>query len=74
VEIARSNVRAGSNRQRVVDAAIELLGREGVRALTHLRIDQHAGPPKGTASNYFRIRAALLHGVGDAMVASELPR
>jgi AcrR family transcriptional regulator len=57
-----------------VDAAIELLGREGVRALTHLRIDQHAGLPKGTASNYFRTRAALLHGVGDAMVASELPQ
>lgn len=65
--------REGSNRQRVLDAAIDLLGREGVRALTHLRIDQHAGLPKGTASNYFRTRAALLKGVVDTMVASELP-
>jgi AcrR family transcriptional regulator len=65
--------REGSNRQRVLDAAVDLLGREGVRALTHLRIDERAGLPKGTASNHFRTRAALLKGVGDTMVASELP-
>ena len=65
--------REGNNRQRVLDAAIDLLGREGVRALTHLRIDQRAGLPKGTASNYFRTRASLLKGVVDTMVASELP-
>lgn len=67
------SVEVANNRQRVLDSAIELLGTGGVRALTHLRIDRHAGLPKGTTSNYFRDRAALLRGVVDAMVASELP-
>jgi len=60
-------------RERVLDAAITLLGTEGLRALTHTRIDAHAGVPKGSTSNYFRTRAAVLEGVVDWMYEVERP-
>lgn len=47
----------------VLDAAIELLGTDGLRALTHRRVDAAAGVPAGSTSNYFRTRAALVDGV-----------
>ena len=50
---------------RVLEAAVELLGTEGLRALTHARVDAQAGLPKGSTSNYFRTRAQLLIGVND---------
>jgi DNA-binding transcriptional regulator YbjK len=59
---------------RALDAAIELVGTEGLRALTHARIDERAGLPRGSTSNYFRTRSALLAGVVDAIVARELPQ
>ncbi|NOJ59947.1 TetR/AcrR family transcriptional regulator [Arthrobacter sp. 260] len=62
-----------SSRVRALDAAIELLGTSGLRALTHARVDQRAGLPKGSSSNYFRTRAALLSGVADRIVAREIP-
>ena len=43
---------------------MELLGTEGLRALTHARVDARAGLPKGSTSNHFRTRRALLSGVG----------
>ena len=49
----------------MLEAAVELLGTEGLRALTHARIDAQAGVPKGSTSNYFRTRAQLLIGVSD---------
>jgi DNA-binding transcriptional regulator YbjK len=62
-----------TNRERVITAAIDLLGTQGVRALTHGRVDELANLPKGSTSNYFRTRAALFEGVVDGMLASELP-
>ena len=62
-----------SNRDRVLAAAIELLGTQGLRALTHARIDEAAGLPKGSTSNVFRTRAALLEGSVAAILSSELP-
>ncbi|MFS8102414.1 TetR/AcrR family transcriptional regulator [Lentzea alba] len=62
-----------SNRERVLAAAVELLGTEGLRGLTHARVDDRAGLPKGSASNYFRSRAALLDGVMDWMLRQETP-
>ena len=58
---------------RAVEAAIELVGTEGLRALTHARVDQQAGLPKGSTSNYFRTHQALLSGVVDGIVDNELP-
>lgn len=62
-----------SNRDRAVVAAIELLASGGIRALTHLRVDEQAGLPRGSTSNVFRTREALMLGVCEHMVGSELP-
>ncbi|SHJ86078.1 regulatory protein, tetR family [Nocardiopsis flavescens] len=47
-------------RERALDAAITLLGTGGVHALTHGRVDAEAGLPRGSASNHFRTRDALV--------------
>ncbi|MEV6579811.1 TetR family transcriptional regulator [Streptomyces sp. NPDC051582] len=47
-------------RAALLDAAIEVLAREGSRGLTLRAVDAQAGVPTGTASNYFRDRAQLL--------------
>ena len=60
-------------RTRALDAAIDLVGTEGLRSLTHARVDERADLPKGTTSNYFRTRAALLNGVVERIVEREMP-
>lgn len=60
-----------SHRERVLAAAIELVGASGVRSLTHARVDDAAALPKGSTSNYFRTRAALIAGVIDAIAKAE---
>lgn len=45
---------------RIVDAALDVLGTRGIHALSHARVDAAAGTPAGSASNYFRTRAALV--------------
>ncbi|WP_159942771.1 MULTISPECIES: TetR/AcrR family transcriptional regulator [unclassified Nocardiopsis] len=50
-------------RTRALDAALSLLGTQGLHALTHGRVDAAAGLPRGSASNHFRTRAALVRGV-----------
>lgn len=52
-----------STRDRALRAAVEEVGEHGIRALTHARVDARAGLPKGSTSNWFRTRAALLAGV-----------
>ncbi len=61
------------NRTRALDAAVQLLGTGGVRALTHGRVDELAGLPRGSASNYFRTRRSLLQGVADRIAELERP-
>jgi DNA-binding transcriptional regulator YbjK len=58
-----------TTRDRALAAAVELLGTEGLRALTHARVDDRAGLPRGSTSNSFRTRRALLTGVVDHIVA-----
>lgn len=60
-----------SSRDRAIAAAIELVGASGVRSLTHGRVDATAGLPRGSTSNYFRTRAALIGGVINAIAAAE---
>lgn len=67
------SVAVPTNRERAVRAAIDLLGTEGVRSLTHGRVDERAGLPRGSTSNCFRTRAALFEGIVDAMLVDELP-
>ena len=50
-------------RRRLADAGLSVLAREGARGLTHRAVDEVAGTPPGTASNYFRTRAALVAGL-----------
>jgi DNA-binding transcriptional regulator YbjK len=47
-------------RRQLVDAAIELIARDGLHGLTHRALDRQAGVPAGTTSNYFATRDALL--------------
>ncbi|WP_122261747.1 TetR/AcrR family transcriptional regulator [Ornithinimicrobium cerasi] len=61
-----------SLRDRALDAAIELLGTQGLKALTHRRVDERADLPPGSTSNYFRTRDALLSGVVDAILEREV--
>jgi AcrR family transcriptional regulator len=43
-----------------------------MRALTHARVDAEAGLPAGSASNWFRTRAALVAGLVDWIAEAEL--
>ena len=60
-----------ATRERALEAAVELLGAEGVRALTHARVDERAGLPPGSTSNWFRTRRALLGGIVDWVAERE---
>jgi DNA-binding transcriptional regulator YbjK len=54
-----------SNQQRrdsITSAAIEIVASEGLHGLSHRAVDEAAGVPRGTTSNYFRSRDALLEG------------
>ncbi|MFD7704738.1 TetR/AcrR family transcriptional regulator [Streptomyces caelestis] len=51
-------------RAALVDAAIEVLAREGARGLTFRAVDTEAAVPVGTASNYFGSRDDLLTQAG----------
>lgn len=56
--------RNDQRRAALVDAAIEVLAREGARGLTFRAVDAQAGVPVGTASNYFANRDDLLIQTG----------
>lgn len=60
-----------STRQRALDAAVDLIGGESIRALTHGRVDAAASLPPGSTSNHFRTRAALVAGVIEWIAAAE---
>ena len=60
-----------ATKERALDAAVELLGTDGVRALSHARVDERAGLPAGSTSNWFRTRRALLAGIIDWMAEHE---
>ncbi|MFE5682750.1 TetR/AcrR family transcriptional regulator [Streptomyces sp. NPDC056512] len=55
------NSAAGAPRAEVIaDAALDLLAERGMRGLTHRAVDEAAGLPQGSTSNYARTRLALL--------------
>jgi DNA-binding transcriptional regulator YbjK len=53
-----------TRRAALLDAAIEVLAREGSRGLTFRAVDAEARVPAGTASNYFTGRDDLINQVG----------
>ncbi|WP_308797082.1 TetR/AcrR family transcriptional regulator [Agromyces silvae] len=59
-------------RAQVADAALELVAESGLKALTHRAVDQRAGVPIGTTSNYHRTRAALVDAVIAKLEARDL--
>ncbi|MFJ3274162.1 TetR/AcrR family transcriptional regulator [Streptomyces sp. NPDC086776] len=60
--MATSTTRApGTSRADLItDAALALLAERGMRGLTHRAVDDRAGLPQGSTSNYARTRQALL--------------
>ncbi|MFC9553010.1 TetR/AcrR family transcriptional regulator [Rhodococcus sp. NPDC056960] len=47
-------------REQIADAAITIIARDGMRALTHRAVDRRLGLPGGSTSYYFRTRRALV--------------
>ena len=62
---------AAATRERALEASVDLLGTQGVRALSHARVEDRAGLPAGSTSNWFRTRRALLAGVVDWIAERE---
>lgn len=60
-----------TRRDDMLDAAINLLGEQGVRAVTHRAVDAAAGLPEGSTSNYFRTRDALFDAIVERFSARE---
>lgn len=60
-------------RQRILVAAVTLVGERGVKALTHRRVDARAGLPEGSTSNHFRTKSALLQGAVEGVLLLEEP-
>ena len=59
-------------RRELCDAAIRLLADDGIRGVSHLKVDRKASVPAGTTSFYFRTRAALLHAVAERVAELDL--
>jgi AcrR family transcriptional regulator len=59
-------------REELTDAAIAILGTRGIHALSHRAVDEAAGVPGGTASNYFRGRDELLDAAARRVVDLQL--
>lgn len=66
------NVRDADRKTRLADAAIDVVGTGGVRALTHRAVDTRAGLPQGTCSYHFPSRAALLTAALTRIAALDL--
>ncbi len=59
-------------RRELCDAAIRLLSDDGIKGVSHLKVDRKASVPEGTTSFYFRTRAALLHAVAERVAELDL--
>ncbi|HYJ27264.1 MAG TPA: TetR family transcriptional regulator [Nocardioides sp.] len=55
----------------LLDAALELVGTQGMRGLTHRAVDAAADLPTGSTSNYFRTREALVLGIVERFIVRE---
>lgn len=61
-----------SRRREICDAAIELLAEDGVKGLSHLKVDRRLSLPDGTTSFYFRTRSALVHALARRVAERDL--
>ena len=60
-----------SRRELLLDAAIQVLGGRGVRAVTHRAVDAEAGLAAGSAANYFSSRDALFAAIVERFAERE---
>ncbi|MEU1469091.1 TetR family transcriptional regulator [Streptomyces sp. NPDC005761] len=58
--MATRTAAASSRAALIADAALALLAERGMRGLTHRAVDERAGLPQGSTSNYARTRQSLL--------------
>src|SRR5262249_50529082 len=63
-----------NRRETLLDAAIQVLGEHGIRALTHRAVDAEAGVPAGSTANYFPTRDSLLEAIVDRVSTLERRR
>lgn len=56
----------------MLDAALDVVGARGLRALTHRAVDGAADLPAGSTSNVFRTRADLVAALLDRLLEREL--
>lgn len=59
-------------REQLADAAIEVLGRSGIHKLSHRAVDDTAGLPAGTTTNYFKTRDGLLEAAAGRIADLQL--
>lgn len=59
-------------RRELCDAAIRLLADDGIKGVSHLKVDRKAGVPDGTTSFYFRTSSALLRAVANRVADLDL--
>jgi DNA-binding transcriptional regulator YbjK len=59
-------------RNALADAAIEVLGTDGIHKLSHRAVDERAGLPAGTAANYFPRRDDLLAAAAERVAELHL--
>ena len=69
---ARRKHNAPERRRQLADAAIDLLGSNGVHGVSHPKVDERADVPPGTASFYFRTRKALLQAIATRLAELDL--
>ena len=60
-----------TRRELLLDAAIEILGERGVRAVTHRAVDAEAGVGAGATANYFSTREALFAAIVERFAERE---
>lgn len=58
-----------NRRERIAQAAMELVAEGGSHALTHRRIDRRLDLPEGTTSNYARTRRDLIRMVAERIAS-----
>ncbi|MEV4109399.1 TetR family transcriptional regulator [Nonomuraea sp. NPDC049695] len=59
-------------RELLADTALRLIDELGLAQVTHRAVDQAAGVPAGTTSNYFRTRAALYEAIARRILDQQL--
>jgi AcrR family transcriptional regulator len=60
-----------NRREKLLGAAIRVLGEHGMRALTHRAVDAEAGVAAGSTANYFSTREALFEAIVERVSALE---